>query len=564
VTDADKHVIVQTETGYGAHRLLQSGYRLTVAAGRIMVLPSDSDEQQLLLATLPPSKGQIRLAIGVVAALLLAFVLTVPFTNIQLPRVDAFIPAFETAIVFNDLVTAALLYAQFSIMRSRALLVLASGFLYTALIVIPHALTFPGAFAPSGLLGAGLQTTAWLYYFWHIGSPVAVIAYVLLKDEDAKAGRTESSSAAIVGWSVALVISMVCVLTWVAIEADALLPRIMAGTIEANRNVLLLIGAVTASLNAVALVLLWVRRRSVLDLWLIVMCCAWLAETVVTATVTGRFTFGYYASRLYAFVAVFSVLLVLLSETMALYSNLVYSTLRRRSNREGRKIAMDAMAASIAHEVTQPIAAMTNNSHAALILLARAPPDIDEARAALDAVVSDGDRASAVIASLRAMFKRDTTQRARINANELVQEVLKLVDADLRSRQVTVSTELREGLPQLFADRAQLQQVFLNLFMNAIEAMRSVTDGVRLLRIKSDFIQEHSGILVTVEDSGPGIDSKDKARILEPFFSTKPTGTGIGLAICQSIIESHGGHIRVSDNHPRGAIFHVALPDGET
>jgi signal transduction histidine kinase len=99
--------------------------------------------------------------------------------------------------------------------------------------------------------------------------------------------------------------------------------------------------------------------------------------------------------------------------------------------------------------------------------------------------------------------------------------------------------------------------------MNAIEAMRSVTDGVRLLRIKSDFIQERSGIMITVEDSGPGIDSGDKKRILEPFFSTKPTGTGIGLAICQSIVESHGGHISVSDNHPRGAIFHVALPDGE-
>jgi signal transduction histidine kinase len=93
--------------------------------------------------------------------------------------------------------------------------------------------------------------------------------------------------------------------------------------------------------------------------------------------------------------------------------------------------------------------------------------------------------------------------------------------------------------------------------------MRTVTDGVRLLRIKSDFIQERSGILITVEDTGTGIESKDKKRILEPFFSTKPTGTGIGLAICQSIIEAHGGHIRVSDNRPRGAIFHVALPEGE-
>jgi signal transduction histidine kinase len=526
-------------------------------------LPWESDEEQLLLATLPPSKAQIRLAFGVVAALLVALALTIPFTNIQLPRVDAFIPAFETAIIFNDLVTAALLFSQFSIMRWRALLVLANGFLFTALIVIPHALTFPGAFAPTGLLGAGLQTTAWLYYFWHIGSPLAIIGYVLFKDKDNKVGRSERSPAAVIGWSVALMILTVCVLTWVAIEADMFLPRIMAGSVEANRDVLLQIGALTASLNAVALVLLWLRRRSVLDLWLMVMCCAWLAETLVTASVTGRFTFGYYASRLYSFVAVFSVLLVLLSETMALYSNLVYSTLSRRSNSEGRKIAMDAMAASIAHEVNQPIAAMTFNSEAALILLAGKPPNIEEARAALDAIVSDGARAGAVIASLRAMFKRETHQRVRIDANDLLREVLKLVDADLRSQRVTVSTELREGLAPLFADRGQLQQVFLNLFMNAVEAMRIVDDGVRLLRIRSDFIQERSGILVTVEDSGPGIEPKDKSRILEPFFSTKPTGTGIGLAICQSIVESHGGRIRVSDNHPRGAIFHVALPNEE-
>ena len=156
-------------------------------------MPREPDDHQLLLATLPASKGQIQLAIGVVSTLLLAFVLTIPFTNIQLRQVDAFIPAFETAIIFNDLVTAALLFAQFSIMRSRALLVLASGFLYTALIVIPHALTFPGAFAPTGLLGAGLQTTAWLYYFWHIGSPMAVIAYVLFKDWDTKASRSSGN-----------------------------------------------------------------------------------------------------------------------------------------------------------------------------------------------------------------------------------------------------------------------------------------------------------------------------------------------------------------------------------
>jgi signal transduction histidine kinase len=526
-------------------------------------LPGPPDEHQLLLATLPPSKGQIRLALGVVIALLVALAFTIPFTNVQLPRIDAFIPAFETAIVFNDLVAAALLFAQFSILRWRALLVLANGFLFTALIVIPHALTFPGAFTPTGLLGAGLQTTAWLYYFWHAGAPLAVIGYVLFKDADNRTAKSQRSPGAVIGWSMALVILIVCVLTWIAIEADTFLPRIMAGSVAANRAVLAQIGLLITSLNAVALVLLWLRWRSVLDLWLMVMCCAWLAETLVTAFVASRFTFGFYASRLYAFVAVFSVLLTLLSETMTLYSNLVYSALRRRSNSEGRQIAMDAMAASVAHEVSQPIGAMSFNSEAAIMLLSQTPPNIDEARAALEAIVSDGARAAMVIASLRSMFKRDTPQRTRFDVNDLVQEVLKLVDADLWSHKITVAIELRESLPQLRADRVQLQQVFLNLFMNAIEAMRPVTDRVRLLRIRSDFIQDRSGVLITVEDSGTGILPTDKDRIFEPFFSTKSTGTGIGLAICKSIVEAHGGHLGAAANHPHGATFHVALPEGE-
>jgi len=196
-----------------------------------------------------------------------------------------------------------------------------------------------------------------------------------------------------------------------------------------------------------------------------------------------------------------------------------------------------------------------------LDFLAETPPNIDKARAAFEAIANDGIRAGTVIASLRAMFKKDTHQRVRFDLNDLLREVLTLVDVDLRAQRVLVSTELCDGLPQLLADRVQLQQVFLNLITNAIEAMRFVTDRARLLRIKSDFIQESSGVLVTIEDSGRGIERKDKDRIFEPFFTTKSAGTGIGLAICRSIIEAHGGHIRASANHPHGTIFHVALPE---
>jgi signal transduction histidine kinase len=135
-----------------------------------------------------------------------------------------------------------------------------------------------------------------------------------------------------------------------------------------------------------------------------------------------------------------------------------------------------------------------------------------------------------------------------------------MVEIDFRRQGVSVSTALREGLPQLLVDRGQLQQVFLNLIMNAIEAMSPITDRVRSLRITSDINSECSNVLITIEDSGTGIDMEDKDRIFETFFSTKSTGTGMGLTICRTIIESHGGSLGASANNPCGTIFHIVLP----
>jgi signal transduction histidine kinase len=221
---------------------------------------------------------------------------------------------------------------------------------------------------------------------------------------------------------------------------------------------------------------------------------------------------------------------------------------------------MDAMAASIVHEINQPLAAIVTNADAALHLLTSAAPNLDEARAALRDIANDGHRMSERIGGIRTMFKKDAHGRLLLGANDLVREVLTMVDLDLRNQRVSVTTELRNGLPQLLADRGQLHQVFLNLIINAIEAMGSVTDRARVLRIKSDIIQESSDVVVTVEDTGTGFTGEDKDRIFEPFFTTKSTGTGIGLSICRSIIESHGGNLRASASKPYGTIFQVTLP----
>jgi len=527
-------------------------------------MPEASDEQ-FMLATLPPSRRQTRLALGVVAVLVVAFAATAPFANTPLRPVYAFVPALETAILINGLITSALLFAQFVVVRRWAILVLASGYLFAALIVIPHALTFPGLFAPTGLLGAGLQSTVWLYMFWHAASPLVVLVYALFKDADrGTIGKSRFQPGTAVGWSVTVVTALVGGMTWVVTAGESFLPRMFLDYSHVNHTPALIFSGVMVSLESAALVLLWIRRRSILDLWLMVACCAWLLEVSMAAVlIDSRFDLGWYTGRLYGFIATLFVLLVLLSETTALYARLVRSVMRQQSDREARQTAADAMSASIAHEIKQPLTAIVANAEATVHLLTNLKiesADLDEARTALNDIVEDGHRAAELIANVRAMFKKDIHRRTWFSVNDVVRETLAMVDVDLQMQGISVATELREGLPHLLVDRGQMQQVFLNLIVNALEAMRSVADRVRLLRITSHVDPESSGILVTVEDSGTGIAKQSKDRIFETFFSTKSTGTGLGLTICRSIIESHGGNIQVSSNNPHGTIFLVSLP----
>jgi signal transduction histidine kinase len=520
-------------------------------------------EQQFLLATLPPSRGQIRLALGIAVALLVAFGVTAPFARTPLLRLDGFVPAHQGIYAVNDLITSALLFAQFSIVRRWALLALAIGFLYTALIAISHALAFPGAFSPTGLLGAKLQTTAWLYNFWKVGLPLAVIVYALLKDADRWTSISERSPRVVILWSVALVVATVCALTWISIHAGERLPTILSSdAVQYSQGAERVIGVFQVLLCVVALTFLWTRQSSVLDLWLLVLSFTLVLE-VATSTLlaSARFDVGWYAARGFALAASLVVLLVLLSETTALYANLALSVIRQRGERQARQIAMDAMAASVAHEVNQPLTAIETNAAAALRWMTRS--DLDRVRACLERIAEASHRASQIILGIRSMFKKGAHERLSLDANDLVREVLTMVELDLRKHRVLVTTDLRNGLPQLLADRGLLQQVFLNLILNAIEAMGSVTDRARALRVSSDIIQEPSGVAVAIEDSGIGMKVEDRDRIFEPFFTTKSTGTGIGLHICRSIIESHGGTLRVSPNKPYGAIFQVTLPSSD-
>jgi signal transduction histidine kinase len=223
---------------------------------------------------------------------------------------------------------------------------------------------------------------------------------------------------------------------------------------------------------------------------------------------------------------------------------------------------MGEMAASIAHEINQPLAAIVNNANASLRWLGQDPPNVERARSVLERVVSDGGRASEVIGSIRGMLEKSGQERIELDVNDLIREVMTFVRADLKHHGITARTELAEDLPRISAVRVQLQQVLLNLIANAEESMTSVDERARVLTVRSQKADGY-GIVVTVEDTGIGIDQTDLERVFEAFFSTKPEGMGMGLSICRSIVEAHGGRITASPARPRGSVFQVSLPNDE-
>ena len=223
--------------------------------------------------------------------------------------------------------------------------------------------------------------------------------------------------------------------------------------------------------------------------------------------------------------------------------------------------AAGQMAASMAHEIKQPLAAIVTGGSAGLRWLSKPTPDLQEVRAVLESIVSEGHRASQVIDGIRAMFRNDSREKALLDVNEVIREVIALLHSELQNHQILVQTELTSQLPPVLADRVKLQQVVANLVANAIEAMDAVADRARTLRVKS-VIGKPDGVLIMVENSGAGIDPENVDRIFHPFFTTKSQGTGMGLPICRSIIEAHNGHLSVRPAADRGSVFQISLPVG--
>jgi signal transduction histidine kinase len=510
------------------------------------------------MSALPPGRAEEKAAVLAALVLFALFVAALPFAREPLPRADAFVPIVATVMLLTDATSAVLLFGQFSVLRSRSLLALASGYLFTALLVVPYALGFPGAFSPRGLLGGGLQTTGWIFVLWHLGLPASVVAYALLNRAPSKIRLSRLPVPTAIGASVAIVLLLVVAVTWATIAFNDRLPVLVIDLVRLSGLKTVVVSVLVLCVAAVSLLLAW--RRSILDLWLLVVSFAWLLDSCFMYLTEARYTVSWYANRVFGVASACAVLFVLLAESTRLYASLALSVLAQLREREGRLMSLEAMCAAIEHEIRQPIGAMSANASAARRWLRRSPSHVEEACEAVSSIEADVDRAIGVVRSVRALFEEHPRPAASaLDANDLIRETLALVRADVDAARVMVELELAPRLPRIAAHRGELQQVLLNLVRNAIEAMPGAADRASVLTLATGTVAPNA-VALTVRDNGTGIDPANAERIFDAFFTTKPNGMGMGLAICRSIVQAQRGTLSFSPARPHGAAFHLVLP----
>ncbi|HYD96863.1 MAG TPA: response regulator [Noviherbaspirillum sp.] len=551
------------------------------------------NDSTAFLATMQPDRGQRRIALAVFAVSLAFFLAAVPFAKVQLAPVTAFIPVYQSALVVSDLITAILLYGQFRILRSRGLAILASGYLFTAFIAIAHALTFPGLFAPSGLLGAGPQSTAWLYMFWHVGFPLFVIAYALAKDQP---GARSSGTGMTVGAGVGAAFLLVAAAVLLATKGQALLPAIMVGN-RYSPSMIVVVSS-TWAFSLLALFILWRHRpRSVIDLWLMVVMCAWLFDIALSAVLNqGRFDLGFYAGRIYGLLAATFVLMMLLLENSVLYARLVESNARARERsaeleRLGQELeAANGMLAeknlqlqkadrlksdflaNMSHELRTPLNAIIGFSEVMKDgLTGELPPQQKEY---VTDIYSSGKHLLALINEILDLSKIEagkmTLERECCQVGELVRDGLQVVRERATAQRLDLSSEVEDGLDDIWLDVRKTRQILYNLLSNAVKftpeggSVRVVARKVGRERFPGGSYSHY--LELAVSDSGIGISAEDQARLFQPFLqidselSRRYEGTGLGLTLLKRLAELQGGGVGLQSEPGKGSTFTVWLP----
>jgi len=565
-----------------------------------------------LLITWPAGPVERRSALVVVLLSLLFFASVVPFAKQPLQPVWAFIPIYESALIVNDSITALLLFGQFRLSRSRAVLVLAAGYLFSALATAAHGLSFPGLFAPSGLLGAGPQSTAWLYMVWHGGFPLFVIGYASLRGSPRETlTRPIDSGPVVAGTCVAVAVVVAIFTGWVTVGHDAL-PPIMAG----NRYTPIMLGVVSTIgvLCVLAMAVLWRRRRphAVLDLWLLVVMCAWLLDVALSAMLNaGRFDLGFYAGRVYGLLASSFVLAVLLLENGLLHARLTQAhaheqrratdlqTLSERleslngqlgeSNRqlqEQTRLKSEFLA-NMSHELRTPLNAVIGFSE--LLKDGMAGRLSDQQRSFATHIFQGGHHLLELINDILDLSKIEAGKMDvtldRVQLESLLADVLAMLATQANAKRIELKLDRHGAVGELLADRRRLKQLVLNLVSNALKFTptggqvllgTSLVDRVRAASALPGFHEgmrmplpptDHAQFVeISVSDTGIGIGQHDMRKLFTPFtqianrLTQSAEGTGLGLVMVHRLAELHGGTVAVTSEEGRGTCFTVWLP----
>ncbi|WP_369722132.1 MASE4 domain-containing protein [Bradyrhizobium sp. LLZ17] len=536
--------------------IAQAGQQSANAAAEAQ---DDEQEFPLVIANMPATPRQKAWAVGVAVLLLVVAALIAPFARIQLGQINGFVPVLQTALALAELITAALLFAQFAIQPQRALLALASGYVSSGSFAFLQTLAFPNGYAPAGVIGDGLDSPAWLYVLWHTAFPAAILVYGFTKDHS-RAGRPGRPAIVAIAITIGCIAIALAGLTWIVTEKAEYLPSFYLSDVRHQTALGNQVNLILLLWNMTALTLLFVRMRTILDLWLMVTLLAYLPNFLVAIIGSSvRFTIGWYAARGFVLIGSCMLLTVLLIETMFLYSRLASVIALQRRERANRLLSIDAVTGAIAHELRSPLGAISLNASTGLSYLQAAFPELEDLENILCDIEADANRAAVIISSIREMTIKTAHSGASTNVEDVAELALRLLKHDLLANRVSLATEFQGNIPPVAMDGTELQQIVLNLCKNAIDAMNSVPADQRRLRIRTG-LDGGTTVHLSVEDSGAGVSPQHQQRIFDPFFTTKQEGMGLGLAISSNLAARCGGKLRLVKSNVKGSVFELEMP----
>ncbi len=539
------------------------------------MIPDPVQSNRIVFIDAPPGKSEKAIAAGVLIAAVAAFAVMTPFAREPLGRSDAFIPAYESALAICDLLTAVLLFGQFARSGMKSLLVLACAYLFNVLMIVPHALSFPGAFGPHGVIGGGDQTTGWLYCFWHGGFALLVFVYAAMADRDAPGSRIRNIFAGVLTGA-ALTAAAVLALTLLATIGHDLLTPVLQGT-DYSMLVSKGISPTISLLSLGAMFLLWRRRNaSTLDLWLFVVMAAWLCDVGLSAIVgSSRYDLGWYGGRTFGLLAASFLLVVLLVELNRLYGGLAEAlgvaeerNVQLQNSREQlahaqRLEAMGQLTGGVAHDFNNLLMIVTSS----MDIILRSPGNAQKVEKFANAALQACARGQKLTQQLLTFASRQSATPETIDPNRTLSDLETLLQRAIGPG-IQIVTDLASSADAILVDKVQFESAILNLVVNARDAMRD--GGNVIIRTQNVAVDgpQPGGVAagryvkVSVRDVGGGMTEEVRMKAFDPFFTTKEVGSGSGLGLSQvyGFAKSAGGHVEIDSQLGLGTTVTLILP----